>query len=95
MIDAQEAHRIGLVNRVVGTAEDAVNAARAMLEQMLANGPLALAHCIEAVNRGAEISLEEALSLEAASFGLLAGTEDMRECTSAFLEKRAAAFRGA
>ena len=95
MIDAQEAHRIGLVNRVVGTAEDAVNAARAMLEQMLANGPLALAHCIEAVNRGAEISLEEALSLEAASFGLLAGTEDMREGTSAFLEKRAAAFRGA
>ena len=95
MIDAHEAHRIGLVNRVVGTAEDAVNAARAMLEQMLANGPLALAHCIEAVNRGAEISLEEALSLEAASFGLLAGTEDMREGTSAFLEKRAAAFRGA
>ncbi|HET9452713.1 MAG TPA: enoyl-CoA hydratase-related protein [Gemmatimonadaceae bacterium] len=95
MIDAHEAHRIGLVNRVVGTAEDAVNAARAMLEQMLVNGPLALAHCIEAVNRGADISLEEALSLEAASFGLLAGTEDMREGTSAFLEKRAAAFRGA
>lgn len=95
MIDAHEAHRIGLVNRVVGTAEDAVNAARAMLEQMLGNGPLALAHCIEAVNRGADISLEEALSLEAASFGLLAGTEDMREGTSAFLEKRVAAFRGA
>jgi len=95
MIDAQEAYRIGLVNRVVGTAEDSVNAARAMLEQMLANGPLALAHCIETVNRGADIPLDEALSLEAASFGLLAGTDDMREGTSAFLEKRAPTFRGA
>lgn len=95
MIDAQEAYRIGLVNKVAGSAEDTVNAARAMLAQMLANGPLALGHCIEAVNRGAEISLEEALSLEAASFGLLAGTGDMREGTSAFLEKRAPAFRGA
>ena len=94
MIDAQEAHRIGLVNRVVGTAEDAVNAARAMLEQMLANGPLALAHCIETVNRGADIPLDEALALEAASFGLLAGTDDMREGTSAFLEKRAPGFGG-
>jgi enoyl-CoA hydratase len=95
MIDAAEAYRLGIVNRVVGTGEDAVNAARAMLEQMLVNGPLALAHCIETVNRGADISLEEALALEAASFGMLAGTDDMREGTSAFLEKRAAAFRGA
>ena len=61
---------------------------------MLVNGPLALAHCIEAVNRGADISLEEALSLEAASFGLLAGTEDMAEGMRAFLEKRSPAFTG-
>ena len=95
MIDASEAYRLGIVNRVVGAGEDAVAAARAMLGQMLANGPLALAHCIDAVNRGADITLEEALALEAASFGLLAGTGDMQEGTSAFLEKRAPAFRGA
>ena len=95
MIDAAEAFRIGLVNRVVGAGESVVDAARAMLTQMLANGPLALAQCIEAVNRGADISMEEALALEAAAFGLLASTADMREGTSAFLEKRAPSFRGA
>lgn len=95
MIDAAEAFRIGLVNRVVAAGESVVDAARTMLQQMLVNGPLALAHCIEAVNRGADVSMDEALALEAAAFGLLAGTEDMREGTSAFLEKRAAKFRGA
>lgn len=95
MIDANEAFRIGLVNRVVPTGEQAVEAARAMIGQMLANGPLALAQCIEVVNRGADISIEEALALEAAAFAMLASTEDMREGTSAFLEKRAPAFRGA
>ncbi len=96
MIDAQEAYRIGLVNRVVpaGGGEAVVDAARAMLMQMLANGPLALAQCIEAVNRGADIAMEEALALEAAAFGMLAATQDMREGTSAFLEKRGPAFRG-
>jgi enoyl-CoA hydratase len=94
MIDAAEAFRLGLVNRVVPTGEAAVEAARAMLGQMLVNGPLALAQCIETVNRGAEISLEEALALEAAAFGMLAATDDMREGTSAFLEKRPAAFGG-
>jgi enoyl-CoA hydratase len=95
MIDANEAYRIGLVNRVVPTGEQAVEAARAMIGQMLANGPLALAQCIEVVNRGADISIEEAMALEAAAFAMLASTEDMREGTSAFLEKRAPAFRGA
>jgi len=95
MIDAAEAHRLGLVNRVVSSAESVVEVARAMLLQMLANGPLALAHCIEAVNRGADVSMDEALALEAAAFGLLASTADMREGTSAFLEKRAPRFRGA
>lgn len=95
MIDVTEAHRLGLVNRVVPTGEQAVEAARAMLGQMLSNGPLALAQCIHVVNRGADISLEEALALEAAAFAMLAATDDMREGTSAFLEKRAPAFRGA
>jgi enoyl-CoA hydratase len=94
MIDAAEAYRIGLVNRVV-SGGDVVGAARAMVGQMLANGPLALGQCIEVVNRGGDISMEEALALEAAAFGMLTATNDMREGTSAFLEKRAPAFRGA
>lgn len=94
MVDAAEAYRLGLVNRVAGAGESVVDAARSMLRQMLANTPLALAHCIEAVARGVEVSLEEALSLEASAFGLLAATDDMREGTAAFVEKRAPAFRG-
>ena len=94
MIDAAEAYRIGLVNRVVPAGDSVVDAARALLQQMLANAPLALAHCIEAVNRGSDIPLDEALALEAASFGLLATTEDMQQGTAAFLEKRAPVFKG-
>ena len=93
MIDAAEAYRIGLVNRVVAAGE-LLPAAEAMLTQMLANGPLALAMCIEAVDRGLGIPIEEALAFEANQFGVLAGTEDMREGTRAFLEKRAAQFTG-
>jgi enoyl-CoA hydratase len=93
MIDAREAHRIGLVNRVVPNGE-AVNAAEAMLRQMLANGPLALAYTIEAVDRGLEVGLEAGLVLEASHFGVLAGTADMAEGTRAFLEKRAPRFAG-
>jgi len=94
MIDAQEAFRLGLVNRVVPAAESVVDAARAMLRAILANGPGAVAACIEVVNRGLDVSLDEALALEAAEFGRLTGMNDMREGTSAFLEKRAPTFRG-
>jgi enoyl-CoA hydratase len=94
MIDAQEAYRIGLVNKVVPGAE-LIGAATAMLQTILANGPLAVAHCIEVVDRGYDITLEEALTLEATAFGLLAATEDKREGTRAFLEKRAPGFTGA
>lgn len=93
MIDAAEAYRIGLVNRVVPGPE-LMTAARAMLGQMLANGPLALAACIETLNRGADLTLDEALTLEATQFGLLGSTADMAEGTKAFLEKRAPAFTG-
>lgn len=94
MIDAAEAHRIGLVNRVVPGA-DLIVAATALLQSMLANGPLALAHCIEAVNSGYDLPLTDAMTLEATAFGLLAATGDKREGTRAFLEKRAAKFTGA
>jgi enoyl-CoA hydratase len=93
MIDAAEAYRIGLVNKVV-PADQLMTEARAMLKTILSNGPLALALCIEAIDRGLQMSLEEGLILEANHFGLLAATEDMREGTRAFMEKRAPAFKG-
>ena len=93
MIDAQEAYRIGLVNRIVPASELLV-AAEGMLRQMLANAPLAVALCAEAVDRGLEMGLEEALVFEANQFGLLASTQDVSEGMRAFLEKRAPAFQG-
>lgn len=91
MIDAQEAFRIGLVNRVYPAAE-LLGAADAMLRQIMANGPLAVAMCIEAVQHGLDAQLDDALTLEANHFAILAGTSDMREGTAAFLEKRPPAF---
>ncbi len=92
-IDGAEAYRIGLVNRVVAPA-DLIGAATEMLKQILANGPLAVAACIEAVMLGLDMSLEGGLALEANHFALLAATSDMREGTKAFLEKRPAEFTG-
>ena len=87
MIDAQEAFRIGLVNRVVPAAE-LLPIANETMRAILANAPLAIAN----VHRGGEsrhdAPLEDALTLEATAFGLLAATEDKREGTRAFLEKR-------
>ena len=93
MIDAAEAYRIGLVNRVVPAAELS-GAAEVMLRQMLAQGPIAVMLAIDAVNRGLESTLDEGLQIEASHFGLLAATEDMREGMRAFLEKRQAVFQG-
>ena len=93
MIDAAEAYRIGLVNRVVPAAE-LLDAANTMLRQMLANAPLALSSCIEAVVRGTETSLDDGLNLEATHFALLATSQDMTEGTRAFLEKRPPVFTG-
>ena len=94
MVDAAEAQRIGLVNLVV-PADRVLAESEALLGTILANGPLAVRACLEAVDAGLEMSLDQALELEAAYFGLLSGTADMREGTAAFLEKRKAEFRGA
>jgi len=94
MIDANEAYRIGLVNRVVPAA-DLLPSANEMMRAILANAPVAIANVIEVVNRGYDATLEDATTLEATAFGLLAATDDKREGTRAFLEKRAARFTGA
>ncbi len=93
MIDAGEAFRIGLANRVLPAAE-LLPAARAMLAQMMANGPLANALCIEAVDRGAQMPLDDALAFEATAFGLLSATADTAEGMKAFMEKRSPRFEG-
>jgi enoyl-CoA hydratase len=93
MIDAQEAWRIGLVNRVVPPDQllpQAENLARLMLEQ----GPLAVAACLEMVDAQAQLGSDEALALESQVFGGLAGTGDFREGTTAFLDKRKPVFSG-
>jgi len=93
MIDAQEAYRIGLVNRVV-PKDNLIAEAEAILRRMLANGPLSLRFTLEAVRSGLEMPLREAQNLEATLFGLICTTQDMKEGTRAFLEKRPAKFQG-
>jgi enoyl-CoA hydratase len=92
-IDAAEACRIGLVNRVV-KREALLDEARAMAKKIMAVGPLAVRYTLEAVHRGLEGSLAEGLRLEAELFGKIAATEDMKEGTSAFLSKRVPKFTG-
>jgi enoyl-CoA hydratase len=93
MIDAAEAYRIGLVNRVV-PADRLLPEAETLLGTILENGPLAIRACLEAVDAGLDATLDQALLLEANHFGLLSATEDMREGTQAFLEKKKPVFRG-
>lgn len=93
MMDAAEAHRIGLVNRVLQRAE-LLAGAEALLRKILANGPVAIRYALEVLSLGLEGTLEEGLALEAGLFGVLCATEDMREGTRAFVEKRPAQFKG-
>jgi len=93
MISAEEAQRIGLVNHVYESAE-LMPAAEAMARKIAANAPLAVQWTMEAIERGTEMPQEEGLQFEATLFGLCCATDDMREGTRAFLEKRAAQFRG-
>jgi enoyl-CoA hydratase len=93
MIDAAEAHRIGLVNRVV-PADRLMPESEALARLILENGPLAVRACLEAVDAGLDSSLDQALLLEADQFGLLSASADIKEGTKAFLEKRKPTFRG-
>jgi enoyl-CoA hydratase/carnithine racemase len=92
-ITADQAHRIGLVNRVVPAAA-LMTEARALAGQLAKSAPIAMRYIINAVNKGTEIPFAEACQYEATLFGLVASTEDMREGTAAFLAKRKAEFKG-
>jgi enoyl-CoA hydratase len=93
MIDAAEAYRIGLVNKVV-PADQLLAESEKMLRGILSMGPLAVRLSLEAIDQGLEMTLDEGLLLEANHFGLLAATQDTKEGLTAFLEKRAAKFTG-
>ena len=92
-IDAAEAHRIGLVNAVV-PQDQLLPAAKKWLSKVAANGPVAVGLVMEAVDMGLDTGLQAGLRFESAAFGLAAASADRREGTSAFLEKRKAAFIG-
>jgi enoyl-CoA hydratase len=93
LIDAAEAHRIGLVNRVFAP-EELVAGTQAVAETILSRGPLAIRYALEAIRRGLNMPLEDGLDFEATLFGVLCASEDMKEGTRAFLEKRKARFTG-
>ncbi len=93
LITAQEAYRIGLVNEVTAPAE-LIPRAEAIAAKIIANAPLAVQYAMEAVNKGMEMTVAEGLYLEAVLFGVCCSSEDKKEGTMAFLEKRPAAFKG-
>lgn len=92
-VTAQEAHRLGLVNRVVPAAE-LMAEAKKLATTLASKAPIAIRYILEAVNQGLEMPFAQAQAFEATLFGLVASTDDMREGTAAFLEKRTPAFKG-
>ena len=93
MIDANEAYRIGLVNKVVA-AEELINTAKDMAKKYMSRAPLAVQVCKAAVNEGLDTDLESGVAYEAEVFGLCFATNDQKEGMAAFLEKRKANFVG-
>ncbi|HEY0874983.1 MAG TPA: enoyl-CoA hydratase-related protein [Vicinamibacterales bacterium] len=92
-ITAAEAHRLGLVNRVVPAAE-LMTEVTTLAAALAAKAPVAMRYIIDAVNKGLDMAFPDAQVFEATLFGLVSTTEDMREGTKAFLEKRKAEFKG-
>ena len=92
-VSAQEAHRLGLVNRVVPGAE-LMAEAKKLAAALASKAPLAIRYILEAVHKGVEMPFPQAQVFEATLFGLVASSDDMREGTAAFLEKRKPAFKG-
>ena len=92
-ITADEAYRIGLVNRVVPAAE-LTTVVRALAAQLATHAPIAMRYIMNAIHKGIDMPFADACQYEATLFGLVASTEDMREGTRAFLEKRKPEFKG-
>jgi enoyl-CoA hydratase len=93
-IDAEKAARAGLVQRVAQDRKEMMTLCEDLAIRISHNAPLAIKYALEAVNRGMGVSLDQGLALESALFGLCFATEDAREGTRAFLEKRAPVFSG-
>ena len=93
IIDGAEAYRIGLVDELESNAH-LIERAETVLKKFIVNAPLSVKYSIEAVNKGLETSVAEGMLLEASLFAVCASTEDKKEGTSAFLEKRAPKFQG-
>ncbi len=92
-INAEEAYRIGLVNKVY-PLEELLPKSKEFCKKVMSKGPKAIAFVLHAVNHGLEMHLSDALRHEAHLFGIICATEDMREGTKAFVEKRPAQFKG-
>jgi enoyl-CoA hydratase len=93
MVDAQMALEMGLVERVV-PQDELLSAAKKLAQTIASKAPLAIAACKRAINTGAHLSMPDALEIEALEFGTLVNTNDFKEGTSAFLEKRKPAWKG-
>ena len=93
IIDAAEAYRIGLVDELVPDAH-VIERAETVLAKIIANAPFSVKYSLEAVNKGLETSVAEGLLIEASLFAVCASTDDKKEGTAAFLEKRAPKFQG-
>ena len=92
-ISAEEALGYGLLSKVVPEGKS-LEAAKEMMKVILSKAPVSIKMCIEAVNRGMNMTLDEGLAIESDRFGILCGTEDMKEGMNAFLEKREPQFKG-
>ena len=92
-VSATEALKFGLINRIA-TAGELLSAAESLAGEIASLAPLAIRACLEAVIRGAELPLAQGLALETKLFARLFASEDVREGTRAFLEKRSPDFKG-